>query len=192
MPNRVLPVRAKTHQTLLELHQGDITEQDTDAIVNAANAALIPGGGVDGAINRAAGPQLGAAMAALGGCPTGDARITPGYNLKARYVIHAVGPIYHQAREAAPELLASAHRRSLELAVENGLQSIAFPAISTGVYGYPVGLAAPVALETCYRFVRGQEQIRLVRFVLFSGDALEAFAIVLDDLVTQHDDLSYT
>src|SRR6266540_78084 len=122
--------------------QGDITQQRVDAIVNAANSALSGGGGVDGAIHRAAGPELLAECRTLGRCPTGEARITKGYRLAARHVIHAVGPFY-QRREGDAELLASAYRNSLELAAQHGVKSIAFPAISTGIYGYPLDLAAP-------------------------------------------------
>src|SRR5580765_1638884 len=116
----------------------DITQLDVDAIVNAANSALAPGGGVCGAIHRAAGPELADACAAIGGCPTGEARITPGFNLKARFVIHAVGPVWHGGAKGEPDLLASAYRASLSLSKAHRLKSIAFPAISTGIYGYPL------------------------------------------------------
>lgn len=191
MLSKPLPLRAKVRQTTIELLQGDITKQDTDAIVNAANSALIPGGGVDGAINRAAGPDLAAAMAVLGGCRTGEAKITSGYNLPARHVIHAVGPVYQQDKVAAPQLLTSAYKRSLEIATQHGLRSIAFPAISTGVYGYPIDAAANIALNTIYAYVAQQEQINLVRVVLFTEDVLQEFLIVLETIVNQHDDLTY-
>src|SRR5690242_6214446 len=153
--------------------QGDITTLDVDAIVNAANETLLGGGGVDGAIHRAAGPELLAECRTLGGCPTGEARITRGYRLKARYVIHTVGPVYHgQARDA--ELLASAYRSSLHLAAENGLKTIAFPAISTGVYGYPLAEAARIALQTVAQYLERQGGIDLVRFVLWDAAALKA------------------
>src|SRR5262245_38597996 len=138
-------MRFQVNQSTIELVQGNIVDQDVDAIVNAANSSLLGGGGVDGAIHRAAGPQLLAECRALGGCPTGEARITKGYRLAARHVIHTVGPVYHgRARDA--ELLASAYRSSLALAVQHGVATIAFPSISTGLYGYPLGEAAPIAL----------------------------------------------
>lgn len=137
-----------TSSVTLEVVDGDITKLDVDAIVNAANSALAPGGGVCGAIHRAAGPQLAAACAALGGCPTGGARITPGFRLKARHVIHAVGPVWHGGGEGEDDLLASCYRESLRLAGENGIRSIAFPAISTGIYGYPLERATRIAVAT--------------------------------------------
>ncbi|HSA93685.1 MAG TPA: O-acetyl-ADP-ribose deacetylase [Terriglobales bacterium] len=158
----------------IELLQGNIVHQDVDAIVNAANTSLLGGGGVDGAIHRAAGPQLLAECRTLGGCPTGEARITRGYGLKARHVIHAVGPVY-SGRPRDAELLAAAHRNSLSLAARHGLRSIAFPAISTGAYGYPLDEAAPIALTTVRDFLGTQNEIELVRFVLFDAAALAAF-----------------
>ncbi len=185
--NRQLPIRIKIKQTVLELHQGDITKQDIDAIVNAANSSLLGGGGVDGAIHRAAGPQLLAETRTLGGCETGDAKISGGYNLKARYVVHTVGPVYSMSPDA-PKLLASAYRRSLEVAAENGVTSIAFPAVSTGVYGYPLDEAAMIALGTVCDFVAENSQIKLVRFVLFTPTSVNVFASALDKLVQQRDD----
>ena len=133
---------------------GDITQETTDAIVNAANSSLAPGGGVCGAIHRAAGPELARACAELGGCPTGDARITPGFALKAGHVIHAVGPMWQGGAKGEPDDLASCYRRSLELADEYGLRSIAFPAISTGIYGYPLDQATEIAVRTVRLFQR--------------------------------------
>jgi len=161
----------------LELVEGDITQQDTEAIVNAANSQLAGGGGVDGAIHRAAGAnELLAATAKYNGCPTGDAVITPGFKLKAKYVIHAVGPVYRANSEESPRLLASAYRRSLEVAAENGIQSIAFPAISTGVYGYPMEAAAEIALRTVIEYAQTHTQPNLIRFVLFGREAYDVFA----------------
>ncbi|MBI5666696.1 MAG: O-acetyl-ADP-ribose deacetylase [Chloroflexi bacterium] len=176
-------------QTALELLMGDITQQDTDAIVNAANSSLLGGGGVDGAIHRAAGPQLLEETRTLGGCQTGDAKLTRGYRLKARYVIHAVGPIYRAGDESVAWLLASAYRRSLEVAAEHGLQSVAFPSISTGAYGYPVELAAPVALEAVHEALSAPTPVKLVRFVLFNPPTLRAFSQALAALAQRHPDV---
>ncbi|HEU4327328.1 MAG TPA: O-acetyl-ADP-ribose deacetylase [Roseiflexaceae bacterium] len=152
---------------------GDITAQDVDAIVNAANATLLGGGGVDGAVHRAAGPELLAECRTLGGCPTGEARITRGYRLKARYVIHAVGPVY-QGRPEDAELLASAHRTSLELASQHGLKTLAFPAISTGIYRFPKDQAALIALRTVRDYLEQHPEIEEVRFVLWDRDGTRA------------------
>ncbi|HEX5501059.1 MAG TPA: O-acetyl-ADP-ribose deacetylase [Thermomicrobiales bacterium] len=158
-----------------ELVRGNIVEQDVDAIVNAANSALSGGGGVDGAIHRAAGPELLAECRTLGRCPTGEARITKGYRLSARHVIHAVGPVYRGCSDDA-ELLAGAYRSSLALASRHGLTSVAFPAISTGIYGYPLAEAAPLALRTVREYLEQHQEIELVRFVLFGQGSYEAFA----------------
>jgi O-acetyl-ADP-ribose deacetylase (regulator of RNase III) len=166
----------------VELQRGNIVEQDVDAIVNAANSSLLGGGGVDGAIHKAAGPDLLRACRVIGGCPPGEARITPGFRLKARYVIHTVGPVYHGGGHGETQVLASAHRNSLLLASEHHLASVAFPAISTGIYGYPIQLAAPVALRAVRDFLEQDRQITLVRFVLWSADALAAFSDALQGL----------
>ena len=158
---------------MLEAVRGDITEQDVDAIVNAANESLLGGGGVDGAIHRAGGPEILAECRLLGGCATGDAKATTGGRLRARYVIHTVGPVWQGGGYRERELLESCHRRSLEVACELGCRSVAFPAISTGVYGYPVELAAPVAVAAVRESVA--PPVELVRFVLFNDDALRMF-----------------
>ncbi len=148
----------------IEAVQGDITKETVDAIVNAANEGLRGGGGVDGAIHRAAGPELMEACRALGGCPTGDAKATPGFQLPARWVIHAVGPRYRDGSSGEPDLLASCYRRSLEVADEVGARSVAFPAISTGIYGYPPAEAAAIAVETLQNTPTSVELVRLVAF----------------------------
>lgn len=149
----------------IEAVQGDITAEQVDAIVNAANAALAGGGGVDGAIHRAAGGrELREACAALDGCPTGEAKATPGFRLGARWIIHTVGPVYRDGRHGEPDLLASCYRRSLEVADELGARSIAFPAISTGVYGYPAEAAATIAVDTIRSTPTDVELVRLVAF----------------------------
>lgn len=167
---------------VLELVQGDITQQDTEAIVNAANRSLLGGGGVDGAIHRAAGPELLAECRTLGGCETGDAVVTRGYKLKAKYVIHTVGPVYHGPDPRTERLLESAYRRSLEVARDKGIRSVAFPSVSTGVYGYPLEEAAPVALRTVIGFLREHPQMERVRFALRSEKALQAFEKALGGL----------
>jgi O-acetyl-ADP-ribose deacetylase len=182
-------MRFRVNQSIVELVQGNIVEQNVDAIVNAANSSLLGGGGVDGAIHHAAGPELLAECGTIGGCPTGEARITKGYRLKAHYVIHTVGPVYRTvgriswsgeddaASDARPEaaLLASAYRSSLELASQHGIKTIAFPSLSTGAYGYPLAEAAPIALGTVRDYLSEHHEIELVRFVLWDGTARVAF-----------------
>jgi O-acetyl-ADP-ribose deacetylase (regulator of RNase III) len=179
-------MRAEIGRAVIELVEGDITKQDTEAIVNAANSSLLGGGGVDGAIHRAGGPDILAECRKLGGCAVGDAKITSGGRLRAQYVIHTVGPIYWQEGPArAASLLARAHRRSLEVAVEHGITSVSFPAISTGAYGYPLEEAAPVALRAVMDYLTEPEAsgIRLVRFVLFGGKAHLAYQQALSRLL---------
>ncbi len=175
-------MQIKINNTLLELVHGDITKQDTDAIVNAANASLLGGGGVDGAIHRAAGPQLLAECRTLGGCATGDAKITRGYNLKAKHVIHAVGPVYRDGRHDEAQLLASAYRRCLEIAHAQNLSGVAFPAISTGVYGYPMDEAAHIAFATMRDFLETHDAPQLVRMVLYDAPAFQTHAHVLQEM----------
>ncbi len=175
-------MRVTINQSTVELVQGDITTQDTDAIVNAANASLRGGGGVDGAIHRAGGPQILEECKTIGGCKTGDAVITTGGELPARHVIHTVGPVYRGGREGEAELLASAYRRSLEVASENGLSSVAFPSISTGAYGYPVAEASRIALRTVIEYLRAHTDISLVRFVLFSAADFAVYKEALAEL----------
>jgi O-acetyl-ADP-ribose deacetylase (regulator of RNase III) len=176
-------METKVGNAKIELLEGDISDQDTDAIVNAANRSLLGGGGVDGAIHRGAGPQLLAECRPLGGCETGDAKITKGYKLKAKHVIHTVGPVYHSAGKKAPDLLASCYRRSLEVASQNNLKSVSFPSISTGAYGYPIEEAAPIALKTVADYLKAHPEIQLVRFVLFGSDAYQAYGKALKELM---------
>jgi O-acetyl-ADP-ribose deacetylase (regulator of RNase III) len=155
--------------------RGDITEQQVDAIVNAANSSLLGGGGVDGAIHRAAGPELVQECRKLGGCKTGDAKITGGYRLPARHVIHTVGPVWRGGGHGEAELLASCYRNSLALAVENDCRSVAFPAISCGIFGYPVEQASRIAVTETTRFLDGEPAIEKVLFVCFSRDVVYAY-----------------
>lgn len=165
--------------TILRAVRGDITKLAVDAIVNAANSTLLGGGGVDGAIHRAAGPELLAECRTLNGCVTGQAKITRGYRLPARYVIHTVGPVWHGGKAREPELLASCYRESLHLASENGVASVAFPCISTGVYGYPVEPAARIAVETVRATLIEVEGVREVVFCCFSAGDLEIYQDLL-------------
>ena len=166
----------------LELVEGDITRQDTEAIVNAANTSLLGGGGVDGAIHRTGGPEILEKCREIGGCPTGEARITTGGRLAARWVIHTVGPIYRDGTHGEPELLANAYRNSLALASAHAIRSVAFPSISTGAYGYPVAEAARIALSTVITFLNTHPEITLVRFVLFGPAALRTYEAALGEL----------
>lgn len=176
-------MEVRVGSSILELVEGDITQQDTDAIVNAANPTLLGGGGVDGAIHRAGGPQILEECRRIGGCPTGEARITNAGRLKAKKVIHTVGPVYYRDGERAPHLLASAYRNSLRLASEHGLRSVAFPSISTGAYGYPMEEAAPIALGTVMDYLREHPEIERVRFVLFGRAAYETYRRALEGLL---------
>lgn len=159
----------------MEAVEADITTLAVDAIVNAANERLLGGGGVDGAIHRAAGPELLAACRAIGGCPTGEARITPGFRLPARFVIHTVGPVWQGGTRGEPRLLESCYRASLGLAVEHGAASVAFPAISTGIYGYPLEDATRIAIATVAAVLAGAPAIARVTFCCFGAEALAVY-----------------
>ncbi len=161
--------------------QGDITKQKVDAIVNAANTSLLGGGGVDGAIHRAAGPKLLEACRTLGGCPTGDAKLTKGYNLPAKYVIHTVGPVWHGGKQQEDELLASCYRRALELAAEHGIKTIAFPAISTGVYSFPLERATRIAVREVKGFLDKNPSLEQVVFLCFDKTTYDCYAKVLGE-----------
>jgi O-acetyl-ADP-ribose deacetylase (regulator of RNase III) len=163
----------------IEILRGDIIKLDVDAIVNAANTTLLGGGGVDGAIHRAAGPELLAECRTLGGCRPGEAKITRGYRLPSRFVIHTVGPIWRGGKHGEPETLANCYRNSLQVALENRIKTIAFPAISCGAYGYPVEEAAQIALETAREFLATSDEIQKVIFVVWGEDIYEAYRKVL-------------
>jgi O-acetyl-ADP-ribose deacetylase (regulator of RNase III) len=175
-------MQVKVGQAVLDLVEGDITRQDTEAIVNAANEQLRVGGGVDGAINRAGGSKIQEEARKIGHCPTGQAVITTGGDLQAKYVIHTVGPIYQNGRQGEAELLASAYRESLKIASARGIKSLAFPSLSTGVYGYPVPDAARVALKTVKEYLAQHPEIELVRFVLFGKPTFEAYVAALQEI----------
>ena len=164
----------------IEAIQGDITRQQVDAIVNAANSTLLGGGGVDGSIHRAAGPELLAECRRIGGCPTGEARITRGYRLPAAHVIHTVGPVWAGGHRGEPELLRRCYANALHLAGEHNIRSIAFPSVSTGVYGYPIEQAAAVAVQTVREVLPSTPTIELVRFVCFSAPDLAVYRRLLD------------
>jgi O-acetyl-ADP-ribose deacetylase (regulator of RNase III) len=179
-------VESKIGATIIRLIQGDITRESVDAIVNAANSSLAGGGGVDGAIHSAGGPSIMAELDEIKrrqhGCSTGSAVITGAGKLNAKFVIHAVGPRYRNGQDGEPELLASAYRTSLELAAEAGAKTVAFPSISTGVYGYPVQPAATIALETVANFIRERGSFSEVRFVLFDRQTFQAFCDALQNV----------
>ena len=174
----------KINSTTLSLIKGDITNEDTDAIVNAANSRLAGGGGVAGAIHRAGGPKIIDECRKIGGCPAGSAVITTGGNLKAKYVIHTVGPVYRDGKNREAELLSSAYRKSLELAASKEIKSIAFPSISTGAYGYPINEASEIALNTVIEFIKTTVvPLQIMRFVLFSDKDLKVYEETLRSII---------
>ena len=173
----------KINNTVITLVQGDITREETEAIVNAANSGLKGGGGVDGAIHRAGGPSIMEECREIGCCPTGQAVVTGGGNLKAGHVIHTVGPVYSGGNRGEADLLRSAYLESLKKVTQNGLKSVSFPAISAGIYGYPPRESARIALETAINYVKSHEDIELVRFVLFSRNIYDVFSDELKKLV---------
>jgi O-acetyl-ADP-ribose deacetylase (regulator of RNase III) len=165
----------KTEDSKFDIIRGDITELDVDAIVNAANTTLLGGGGVDGAIHRAAGPELLAECRTLGGCQPGEAKLTRGYRLPARFVIHTVGPVWRGGKRRELQILANCYRNSLQLAVDNRIKAIAFPAISCGAYGYPIREATQIAVKTTRQFLATEDKIDKVIFTLWSEDIYEAY-----------------
>lgn len=166
----------------IEVIEGDITQQQVDAIVNAANSSLLGGGGVDGAIHRAAGPQLLAETRTLGGCPTGQAKITRGYNLPAEHVIHTVGPVWHGGNSNEDQLLENCYRNSLKLAVEHDIRTIAFPSISTGIYGFPIERASRIAVKTVKAFLEQKESIEKVIFVCFGQHDYQVYQEAMQEV----------
>jgi O-acetyl-ADP-ribose deacetylase (regulator of RNase III) len=172
---RERPRAKKDHRSKIDIVQGDITKLEVDAIVNAANTTLLGGGGVDGAIHRAAGPELLAECHTLGGCRPGEAKITRGYRLPARFVIHAVGPVWRGGKHGEPETLANCYRNSLQVALENRIKTIAFPAISCGAYGYPIEEAARIAFKTTREFLAVSDEIQKVIFVLWGEEVYDAY-----------------
>ncbi len=172
-------------KTAIQIVEADITKLQVDAIVNAANNSLLGGGGVDGAIHRAAGPKLLEECRTLGGCETGQAKITRGYRLPARFVIHTVGPVWHGGDMNEPELLASCYRSCLKLATMHDLQSIAFPAISCGVYGYPVRQAAQIALAETMKFAKQPRCLKTILLVCFGDEVLEAYTQALAEMQSE-------
>lgn len=181
-PHHDLPLSISIGVARIEVDRGDLTTESVDAIVNAANNALLGGAGVDGAIHRAGGPAILEECKALHGCRTGDAKPTTAGKLPCTYVIHTVGPVYNEGNSGEPELLKNCHRRCMQVAHELGCKSLAFPAISCGVYGYPFDHAAPIALGTVAEFLHETPGVTLVRFVLFSEEILAAFARAAGDL----------
>jgi len=165
---------------IIEVRKGDITKLEVDAIVNAANTSLLGGGGVDGAIHRAAGPELLEFNKRLGGCPTGKAKISPGFNLPAKYIIHTVGPVWNGGKNNEDELLANCYRNSLMLAAENNVKSIAFPAISTGVYRFPLERAAQIAVKEVNEFLNQNKSIEKIIFVCFDAENFDIYSRLLN------------
>lgn len=172
----------KINKSTLSLVEGDITKQDTDAIVNAANKSLLGGGGVDGAIHRAGGTKILEECIKIGGCETGEAVITTGGHLKAKYVIHTVGPVYRDGLHNEPKLLENAYRNCLNLASSKGIKSIAFPSISTGAYRYPLSDAAEIALKTAVEYLQENTDIELIRFILFGQMSWDTYRKVLKEM----------